>query len=101
MKLLVVKFLKPPVTSSFLDTNILLQALFSNTANLLFSLRVRGQASYQYKTPHKITVLCILYLHFHLDSLPIPFDTIQNLINLAWSDDQMRRFASFMQRTGY
>jgi hypothetical protein len=43
-----------PVASSFLGPNILLSTLFSNTLSLCFSLSVRDQVSYPYKTTGKL-----------------------------------------------
>ena len=60
-------FLYSPVTPSFLDPNILLSILFSNTLSLRSSLNVSDQVSNPYKTAGKITVLYILIFIF-LDS---------------------------------
>jgi len=49
-------FLHSPVTSSLLETNILLNILFSNTLSLRSSLNVSDQVSHPYKT-FKIIVL--------------------------------------------
>ena len=53
-------FLRSPVTSSLLGTNVLLSTLFSNTFNLHFSLSVSNQASHPYKTTGKFFVLHVL-----------------------------------------
>src|SRR5215510_5969432 len=53
-------FLHSPVTSSLLDPNTLLNALFSNTLSLCSSLNVSDQVSHPYKTTGRIIVLYIL-----------------------------------------
>ena len=57
-------FLHSPVSSSFLDPNILLNTLFSNTLSLRSSLNVSDQVSHPYKTTGKIIVLYILIFKF-------------------------------------
>jgi len=52
-------FLHSLVTSSFLDPNILLNTLFSNTLSLCSFHNVRDQVSHPHKTTNKITVLYI------------------------------------------
>ena len=49
--------LHSPVTSSLLDTNILLNTMFSNTLSFLSSRNVSDQISHPYKTTGKIIVL--------------------------------------------
>ena len=46
-------FLHSPLTSSLLDTNILLSTLFSNTLSLRSSLNVNDQVSHPYRTTCK------------------------------------------------
>ena len=58
----------PPVTSSLLGPNILLNTMFSYTLNFLSSRSVSDQVSHPYKTTGKIIVLCILIFKF-LDPL--------------------------------
>jgi hypothetical protein len=53
-------FLYSPVTLSPLGSNILLNALFSNTLSLRSSPNVSDQDSYPYKTTGKIIVLYVL-----------------------------------------
>ena len=60
-------FLYSPVTSSLLNTNILLSILFLNTLSLHSSLSVSDQVSHPYKTTGKIIFLYILIFKF-LDS---------------------------------
>jgi hypothetical protein len=60
MKLLIMQFLQPPITSSLFGQNILLSTLFSNTLSLYSSLKVKEQISHPYKTKSKIIVLCVL-----------------------------------------
>ena len=57
-------FLHPPVTSSLLAPNILLNTLFSNTLSLRSSLNVSDQVSHPYKTTGKFLVLYILGFKF-------------------------------------
>ena len=57
----------PPVTSSLLGSNILLNTIFSNTLSFLSSLNISDQVSHPHKTTGKITVLYILIFQF-LDS---------------------------------
>jgi hypothetical protein len=64
MKLLVMQFLRPPVTSSLLGPNIFLSTLFSKTLSLCFSLNVRDHVPHPYRTTGKIIVLYILILGF-------------------------------------
>jgi hypothetical protein len=54
MKLLIMKFLQPPITSSLLEKNVLLSILFSNTLGLFPSFNVRDQVSRPHKTTGKI-----------------------------------------------
>jgi len=49
-------FLHSPVTSSLLDTNILLNTLFSNTFSLRASLNMSVQVSHPYKITGKIVI---------------------------------------------
>jgi hypothetical protein len=58
MKLLIMQFFQPPVTSSLFDPNILLSTLFSNTLN------VRDQVLHRYKITGKIIVFHILIFMF-------------------------------------
>jgi hypothetical protein len=60
-------FLQPPVTSSLIRPNSLLNTLFSNTLSLCSSHNVRDQVSHPYRTTGKITVVYILVFMF-LDS---------------------------------
>ena len=62
-------FLHSPVTSSFLDPNIFLSTLFSNTLSLCSSLNVRDQALHPCKTIGKIKVLQILIYIFRYRQL--------------------------------
>jgi hypothetical protein len=57
-------FVRPPVTSSLCDPNILLNTLFSNTIILCSSLNVRDQVSHPYRTTGKITLFIILIFKF-------------------------------------
>jgi hypothetical protein len=57
MKLLIMQFLQPPVTSSLFGPNILLSALFSNTLSLCSSLNVRDQVSHPYRIKDEVIVL--------------------------------------------
>jgi len=50
-------FLHSPVTSSLLDPNTLLNALFSNTLSLRSSLNVSDQVSHPYRTTGKIKIV--------------------------------------------
>jgi hypothetical protein len=52
------------IISYLLDTNVLLNALFSNTLNLRSSLYVSDHVSHPYRRTDKIIVLCILSLNF-------------------------------------
>jgi hypothetical protein len=52
--------LQPPTTSSLFNQNIFISTLFSNTLSLCSFLNIRDQASHQYRTTGKITVLYIL-----------------------------------------
>jgi hypothetical protein len=54
MKLLIMQFLQPLVTSSLFGPNILLSTLFSNTLSLCPSLDVRDEVSRPYRTAGKI-----------------------------------------------
>jgi hypothetical protein len=56
-------FLYSLVTSSILDSNILLNTLFSDTLSLHFLLNVSDQVLHPYKTTRKITVLYILIIY--------------------------------------
>jgi hypothetical protein len=64
MKLLVMQFLQPPVTSSLFCKTIFFRALFSNSPSLRFSLNVRDQISRPYRSTVKIMVLNILIYKF-------------------------------------
>jgi hypothetical protein len=57
-------FLHSPVTFYFLNPNILLSTLFSNTLSLRSSLNVGDKVSHPYKTKSKIIVLHVLILIF-------------------------------------
>jgi hypothetical protein len=62
-------FLQPPVTSSLLGTNILLNNLFSNILNLYSSLKVTDQVLHPYKATNKIKVQYILiYTFFRVET---------------------------------
>ena len=52
-------FLHSPVTSSFLDSNILLSTLFSNNFSLRSFLNVSDQVSYPYKSPLKLNIVTV------------------------------------------
>jgi hypothetical protein len=54
----------PPITSSFLGQNILLNTIFSNTFSFLSFLNVSDQVSHPYKTTGKIIVLYIIIFKF-------------------------------------
>jgi hypothetical protein len=57
MKLMIMQFRQPAVTSCLLVPNIFLSSLFSNTVSLwCFSLNVRDKFSHLYKTRGKIIV---------------------------------------------
>jgi hypothetical protein len=56
--------LQSPASSSFLDPNILLSILFSDTVNLCSSLAGTDQVSHPYKTAGIIIVLCISVFTF-------------------------------------
>jgi hypothetical protein len=55
-----VVFSPPPVTSSLLGPNILLNTLFSNTLSLCSFLNVSDQVSHPYKITDKIVALYVL-----------------------------------------
>jgi hypothetical protein len=57
MKLHIMQFFQPPVTSSLFGLNILLSTLFSNTLSLCSSLNIRDQVLYPYTITGKIIVL--------------------------------------------
>jgi hypothetical protein len=63
MKLLIMLFLQPPVTSSLFGPNILLSTLFSDTLSP-YSVNVMDQVSHPYITTGKIIVLFILIFTF-------------------------------------
>jgi hypothetical protein len=44
MKILIIQFLQPPITSSLLVPNILLTTLFSNVVHLCSSLNVKAKS---------------------------------------------------------
>jgi hypothetical protein len=58
MKLLIMEFSQPPITSSLFGPNNLLSTRFSN------SLNVRDKVSHPYKTTGKVIVLYILIVMF-------------------------------------
>jgi hypothetical protein len=58
-------FLEPTVTSSFLDPNILLSTLFSNTVSLCLSLNFRDDCSFEFKTSHRQPHHCYRYFLDH------------------------------------
>jgi hypothetical protein len=64
MKLHIIQFLQPPVTSSLLSPNSLFRTLFSDTFNLLSSLNVRDKVPLSYNTTGEIIVLYILIFMF-------------------------------------
>ena len=64
MKLAIVQSAPPPVTSSLLDPNIFLNALFSNALSMCSFLILRDQVSHPYKTTGKIIVLYTLIFTF-------------------------------------
>jgi hypothetical protein len=57
MKLLIMHFLQPPITSSFFSPNILLNTLFSNALSLCSSHNVRDQGSQTYRITDRIIFL--------------------------------------------
>ena len=63
-------FLRSPVTSSLLGTNILLNTLFSNTLSLRSSLNVIDQVSHPYKTTGKIIALFIYIRKLFCKNVP-------------------------------
>jgi hypothetical protein len=58
MKLLIMHFLQPPVTSSLFGPNILLNTLFPNALSLCSSLNIRDHVSHPYRTTCEFIVLC-------------------------------------------
>jgi len=64
MKLLTMCLLHSPVTLSFSDPSIFLNALFWNTLSLCSSQNVRDQVSHPHETTGKTTSLCILSFIF-------------------------------------
>jgi hypothetical protein len=63
MKLLIMQFLQPFITSSLFGPNILLNTLFSNTLSLCSSLNVRDQVSQPYRiTEQNYVLFCIFQL---------------------------------------
>jgi hypothetical protein len=66
MKLLIVLFLKSPVTSPLLGPNVLLSTLFLKTLSLGSSLHEQEEASNPYKIINKMKLLFIL-LYLVLD----------------------------------
>jgi hypothetical protein len=61
MKLLIMQFSKPPVTSSLFGPNIVVNTLFSNTLSLCFFINVSDQVSHPYKTTSKNIILYIQF----------------------------------------
>ena len=57
-------FLHPPVTSSLIGPNILLNTMFSNTLNFLSSRNVNDQVLHPYKTTGKIIVKLVHLVGF-------------------------------------
>jgi hypothetical protein len=55
-------FLQPPVTSSLIGRNILLNTLFSNTLSLCSSLNVRDQVSHSCRTTGKSCLLILFHI---------------------------------------
>lgn len=55
-------FLQSPMTSSFLDPNIFLSTLYSNTLSLCSSLNMRNQVSQPYKKQANLFVLILIYI---------------------------------------
>jgi hypothetical protein len=65
MKLLIILFFQPPVTSSLFGSNILHSTLFPNTLSLYFFLNVRDQVSHPYRITGKNIVSYILLYVFY------------------------------------
>jgi hypothetical protein len=55
-------YLHSPLTSSLLDSNIIINTLFSNTLNLRSSLNMDNQVPHPYKTTGKMIVVYIFFL---------------------------------------
>jgi len=64
IKILIMQFSPPPVTSSVLGPNILFSTLFSDTLSLRLSPNASDQISHSCKTTSKIIILYILILIF-------------------------------------
>jgi hypothetical protein len=60
MKLIIMRFLQPPIILSLLGPNILIRNLYSKTLSLCSYLNIRDQVSHSYKTTGKIIVLYIV-----------------------------------------
>jgi hypothetical protein len=64
MKLHIMQSSPPPAISSHIRPNILLITLFSDTANLCSSLRIRDQVSHPYKQQAKLWFIYFKLLFF-------------------------------------
>jgi hypothetical protein len=99
MKLLIMQFFQPPVTSSLFGLNILLNTLFSNTLSLCSSLNVRDQVSHICKTTDKIIILQIL-IFLSLDSRRT-LNSSGEKINLVQKYSQFYTFLDIYYRTSF
>jgi hypothetical protein len=82
---------QPPVASSLLGPNILLNILYSNTLSLCSSLNVRDKVSHPYRTTGKIIVLYVLIFVFREQMSRQKFlDWIANGPNSSYSTKYMQ-----------